>query len=45
MRTEPVTEATALDAQQNPLTPFTHTYRFSKMHEKIHWDLHDEIEP
>ncbi|GAA5952631.1 hypothetical protein JCM3765_002227 [Sporobolomyces pararoseus] len=42
---QPVTEATALDAQQNPLTPFTHTYRFSKMHEKIHWDLHDEIVP
>ncbi|GAA5976180.1 hypothetical protein JCM5350_000343 [Sporobolomyces pararoseus] len=42
---QPVTEAAAHDAQQNPLTPFTHTYRFSKMHAKIHWDLHDEIEP
>ncbi|GAA6013752.1 hypothetical protein JCM11491_005086 [Sporobolomyces phaffii] len=41
----PVTEMSALDAKQNPLTPFTHTYRFSKMHEKIHWDLHDEIIP
>ncbi|GAA5907082.1 uncharacterized protein JCM6883_006132 [Sporobolomyces salmoneus] len=42
---KPVTDSTALDAQQNPLTPLTHTYRFSKMHEKIHWDLHDEIVP
>ncbi|BGP41530.1 hypothetical protein JCM10450v2_005579 [Rhodotorula kratochvilovae] len=29
----------------NPLTGFTHTYRFSKMHDKVHWDLHDEIVP
>lgn len=29
----------------NPLTPFTHTYRFAKMHDKLHWDIHDEIEP
>ncbi|GJN90348.1 hypothetical protein Rhopal_003358-T1 [Rhodotorula paludigena] len=29
----------------NPLTHFTHTYRFSKMHDKAHWDLHDEIVP
>mgnify|MGYP001570104927 FL=1 len=29
----------------NPLTPFTHTYRFAKMHDKLHWDMHDEIEP
>ncbi|GAA5820977.1 hypothetical protein JCM3770_006156 [Rhodotorula araucariae] len=29
----------------NPLTGFTHTYRFSKMHDKVHWDLHDEIIP
>ncbi|GAA5909358.1 hypothetical protein JCM8208_005716 [Rhodotorula glutinis] len=29
----------------NPLTAFTHTYRFSKMHDKAHWDLHDEIVP
>ncbi|GAA6003768.1 hypothetical protein JCM10207_003589 [Rhodosporidiobolus poonsookiae] len=36
---------TVQDPQNNPLTPFTHTYRFSKMHEKIHWDLHDEIVP
>ncbi|GAA5941155.1 hypothetical protein JCM10213_001733 [Rhodosporidiobolus nylandii] len=33
------------DAKHNPLTPFSHTYRFSKMHEKVHWDLHDEIVP
>ncbi len=31
------------DPEINPLTPMTHTYRFSKMHDKIHWDLHDEI--
>ena len=31
------------DPHENPLTPMTHTYRFSKMHDKIHWDLHDEI--
>lgn len=29
----------------NPLSEFTHTYRFSKMHDKVHWDLHDEIVP
>lgn len=34
-----------LSPQSNPLTPFTHTYRFSKMHDKVHWDLHDEIIP
>lgn len=33
------------DPAENPLTPFSHTYRFSKMHEKVHWDLHDEIVP
>ncbi|KAM0791763.1 hypothetical protein ACM66B_004027 [Microbotryomycetes sp. NB124-2] len=32
-------------ADSNPLTPFTHTYRFSKMHDKLHWDFHDEIVP
>ncbi|GAA5920276.1 hypothetical protein JCM1841_003016 [Sporobolomyces salmonicolor] len=42
---EPITDLAAKDAKQNPLTPFSHTYRFSKMHEKIHWDLHDEIVP
>ncbi|KAM0746859.1 hypothetical protein T439DRAFT_329545 [Meredithblackwellia eburnea MCA 4105] len=31
--------------ETNPLTAFTHTYRFAKMHDKIHWDLPDEIEP
>ncbi|BGP25913.1 glycosyltransferase family 49 protein [Rhodotorula toruloides] len=33
------------DPAENPLSPFSHTYRFSKMHEKVHWDLHDEIVP
>ncbi|KAK4055032.1 hypothetical protein OIO90_003373 [Microbotryomycetes sp. JL221] len=33
------------DADSNPLTPYTHTYRFSKMHDKLHWDVHDEIVP
>ncbi|GAA5983915.1 hypothetical protein JCM11641_006420 [Rhodosporidiobolus odoratus] len=33
------------DPKHNPLTPFSHTYRFSKMHDKVHWDLHDEIVP
>ncbi|GAA5894698.1 hypothetical protein JCM5296_002258 [Sporobolomyces johnsonii] len=42
---QPITELAAKDAKQNPLTPFSHTYRFSKMHEKVHWDLHDEIVP
>ncbi|GAA6061141.1 hypothetical protein JCM10212_001741 [Sporobolomyces blumeae] len=42
---QPVNNLEAADAKQNPLTPFTHTYRFSKMHEKVHWDLHDEIVP
>lgn len=31
--------------ESNPLTGFSHTYRFAKMHDKIHWDLPDEIEP
>ncbi|GAA5832338.1 hypothetical protein JCM11251_006414 [Rhodosporidiobolus azoricus] len=33
------------DPKHNPLTPFSHTYRFSKMLDKSHWDLHDEIIP
>ncbi|GAA5866376.1 hypothetical protein JCM8547_000758 [Rhodosporidiobolus lusitaniae] len=33
------------DPKNNPLTSFSHTYRFSKMHDKSHWDLHDEIIP
>ncbi|GAA5883108.1 hypothetical protein JCM3774_002858 [Rhodotorula dairenensis] len=33
------------DPHKNPLTPFTHTYRLSKMHDKVHWDLFDEIIP
>ncbi|SGZ01293.1 BQ5605_C033g11136 [Microbotryum silenes-dioicae] len=31
--------------EDNPLTLLTHTYRFAKMHEKIHMDQHDEIVP
>lgn len=31
--------------ESNPLTPFSHPYRFGKMHDKIHWAMHDEIEP
>ncbi|SCV73523.1 BQ2448_7449 [Microbotryum intermedium] len=31
--------------EDNLLTSFTHTYRFAKMHEKIHMDQHDEIVP
>ncbi|KAL8278811.1 hypothetical protein RQP46_008880 [Phenoliferia psychrophenolica] len=31
--------------ETNPLTSLSHTYRFAKMHDKIHWDLPDEIEP
>lgn len=42
-RTDP--SSASRDAKANPLTPFTHTYRFSKMHDKVHWDLHDEIIP
>ncbi|KAI5474453.1 putative glycosyltransferase family 49 protein, partial [Pseudohyphozyma bogoriensis] len=34
-----------LKPDENPLTSLTHTYRFAKMHDKIHWDLPDEIEP
>lgn len=32
-------------AETNPLSPLSHTYRFAKMHDKVHSDLHDEIEP
>lgn len=32
-------------ADNNPLSPLSHTYRFAKMHEKIHFDQPDEIVP
>ena len=42
---EPASALKMQTPDSNPLTPFTHTYRFSKMHDKAHWDLHDEIIP